>query len=351
MSDNSAHRLYVKVTAKKLAVVFVLLLALIGSIVAAICIGPVNIPPQTTIEIIFSKISPFSSHTNTIFDTIVIDVRIPRVLMALLAGMCLSTSGAVMQGVLRNPLASPYILGVAAGAAFGAALSMILGIGEWLGVYSVYLMAFIFAFVAIFLVYGLSKARATTTETLILAGIAVGAMFNAFVSLLMYVSGESLRSLVFWIMGGLWTSSWGTVIIILPVAVVGSVLLFGFSWDLNVMTLGDEAALSLGVNVKRRKVILLILSTLLAAIVISATGIIGFIGLVAPHIARMVIGTDYRLLLPTASLMGMLLLLLADTFTRTIVAPTEIPVGIITTMIGVPFFAYLLIKSKRSFWT
>ncbi|MCX8176286.1 MAG: iron ABC transporter permease, partial [Candidatus Bathyarchaeota archaeon] len=263
-----------------------------------------------------------------------------------------SIAGVLMQNLLRNPLASPYTLGVASGAAFGAALAVIGA--ELLGAvcprYLLQLTAFSFALLTLALVYGIARLKDVSIETLILAGIAIGALFSAGVSILMYISGVSLRMLVYWVMGGLWTSSWDNVLAVLPVTILGLVVALFYSWDLNVMAMGEETATTLGVNVKRIKLILLTLSALLTAIVVSVTGTIGFIGLVAPHMARIIIGSDNRLLIPASSLIGAILLLSTDTVARTIVNPTEIPVGILTSMMGAPFFIYLIIKRRKTLW-
>ncbi|MCP8323064.1 MAG: iron ABC transporter permease [Candidatus Methylarchaceae archaeon HK02M2] len=343
-SEIDVKNLYRKIRSTKILFLLILTLALVIVIIFSICLGPVSISIQDIIRIIFGE------NSDETVRAIILDVRIPRVLMAFMAGTCLSLAGAVMQGLLRNPLASPYVLGVASGAAFGAALAVTLGLHFIIGEYALFILALIFALVTMFMVYGLASTRGVETETLILAGIAIGSLFNALVSFLIYISGEKIYGIVFWLMGGLWGADWEQLFIIFPVFLGGIVITFNRSWDLNALSMGDEVAINLGINVKSSKIFLLTLATLLTAVTISLTGTIGFIGLVAPHIVRMMIGSDHRFLLPASSLVGAILLLFSDTLSRMIINPSEIPVGIITSIIGVPFFVYLLMKRRKSWW-
>jgi iron complex transport system permease protein len=286
-------------------------------------------------------------------EIVVFDLRLPRVLLALVVGSSLALSGAAAQGVLMNPLVSPFVLGVAPGAAFGAALALILGVG--LGDGGRYLVvgnAFVMATLAMFLAYGISLVKRSSKETIILAGIAVGYIFSALVSVMEYIAREdTLQALVFWLMGSLWEASYQAVLIITPIALAGFLVLMRLAWDLNVLSAGQEVAQSLGVRVKSVRLTALIISALTTAAAVSFCGIIGFVGLVAPHMARVLVGTDHRWLLPTAALLGGLMLLLADTLARSLVWPVEIPVGIMTSLVGGPFFIYLLWKRKRDWWS
>lgn len=201
------------------------------------------------------------------------------------------------------------------------------------------------------LVYGIARLKGAIPETLLLAGVAFGYLFSAGVSALKYVSeNEALKELVVWLMGGLWGASWDTVLILLPVVLICLGLLVRYAWDLNALGAGEDIAISLGVNVGRLRLATLALATLISSATIAFTGIIGFIGLIAPHICRILIGGDNRFLIPCACLMGGVLLLLADTLARVVLAPVEIPVGIVTSLIGTPFFIYLLLKRKRQWW-
>jgi iron complex transport system permease protein len=286
-------------------------------------------------------------------DIVVFDLRLPRVLLALVAGFALALSGAAAQGVLMNPLVSPFVLGVAPGAALGAALALVLGVGlGGSGSFWVVGNAFVMATLAMFLAYGISMVKRSSKETIILAGIAVGYIFSALVSVLEYISREdTLQALVFWLMGSLWEASYESVMVITPIAFIAFLILMKLAWDLNVLSAGQEVAQSLGVRVKGVRLTALLISALTTAAAVSFCGIIGFVGLMAPHMARVLVGTDHRWLLPTAGLLGGLMLVLADTLARTLVWPVEIPVGIMTSLVGGPFFIYLLWKRKKDWWS
>lgn len=211
--------------------------------------------------------------------------------------------------------------------------------------------AFIFGLLTMLMIYGIASLKGAAPETLILAGVALGYLFSAGVSLLKYVSShEQLRELTVWLMGGLWGAKWEAVLILLPITVGCLIFLLRYAWDLNALSAGEEVAANLGVNVKILRRNCAIFASLLASATVAFTGIIGFIGLVSPHVCRFIIGNDNRFLIPCSCLMGALLLLAADTLSRTMVSPTEIPVGIITSLIGVPFFLYLLFKQSRRWW-
>jgi iron complex transport system permease protein len=354
---NLPDDMYSQLTATKKYFVIGLLLALFLAILAAIVIGSASVGSKEVFQVILSRIIPsYSGEYSALAETIILDLRLPRVFLAVLAGFCLAGSGAVMQGVLRNPLADPYILGISAGASFGAALAVVFGanILQGLGISSIYMMitnAFIFGLLTMLMIYGIASLKGAAPETLILAGVALGYLFSAGVSLLKYVSShEQLRELTVWLMGGLWVAKWEAVLILLPITVGCLIFLLRYAWDLNALSAGEEVAANLGVNVKILRRNCAIFASLLASATVAFTGIIGFIGLVSPHVCRFIIGNDNRFLIPCSCLMGALLLLAADTLSRTMVSPTEIPVGIITSLIGVPFFLYLLFKQSRRWW-
>ncbi len=349
---TEVRELYQRMTGRKVLFISLLVVALIALAIGATSVGSSSLGFADAARVIASKVFPFAHiHTSAIEEAIIWDIRLPRVILALFAGASLAIAGSAMQGTLRNPLVSPFTLGISSGAAFGAALAIILGVGVvGGGRYIVILNAFVFALLTMALVYGIARIRSMTTETVILAGIAVSYLFMALVSALQYIAGEhDLAAIVYWTMGSLNAASWGQVLIILPILAICIPLMVRYAWDLNVMGAGEEVASSLGVAVKRVRVINLTLATVVTATVISFTGIIGFIGLVAPHITRLIIGGDHRYLLPCSCLMGALLLLGADTLARTAL-PYEIPVGIMTAFIGVPFFVYLLTRKRREFW-
>jgi len=283
---------------------------------------------------------------------IVWDIRLPRIALGVLAGAGLAIAGTAMQGIMRNPLVSPYTLGVASAAAFGASIAIVLGAGL-IGhqKYIIITNAFAFALLDAILVYSLAKIRGMRPETLILAGIALMYLFSASTSILQYIATEEeLHAIVHWLFGSLTGASWEDVAVVLVTLAGCLPLLMKYSWDLNAMLAGDETAIALGVNVGGVRAVIMTLSALLAATIICFTGIIGFVGLVAPHITRMLIGADHRFLLPCSCILGAILLLGADTVGRTAFQPTVIPVGIVVSFVGVPFFLYLVLRMRREYF-
>lgn len=281
--------------------------------------------------------------------SIIIDTRLPRIILGALVGAALAVAGAAMQGVFRNPMASPYVLGISSGAAFGASLAIVAGISWLPGELAIPSMSFIFCFLTLFLVYSISRTKGGTVpiETLLLAGIAVGAFFNALVSLMKYFAGEELSAIVFWMMGGLWQAKWGDVAISLPLIVLGAAILWLLSRDLNTMMVGEEHALHLGLNVNQIRIIILLAASLVTAAAVAVSGIIGFVGLVVPHVVRLLVGPDHRILIPMSLLGGAIFMVWMDTLARTVILPAELPVGIITALLGAPFFIYLIISRRR----
>jgi len=256
-----------------------------------------------------------------------------------------------MQGVLKNPLASPYTLGISAGAGFGATLAIIAGAGFIGGGYLIVGNAFVFALIASLIIIGFASRRGATPETMILTGIAILYIFSASTTLLQYFGEEeAVAQSVFWMVGDLDKASWGNVMMAGFVVAVCVPLLMLKSWDLNVLAAGDETAKSLGVNVKRVRIFTMTIVSLLVASIVCFTGTIGFIGLLAPHITRIVVGGDNRFLIPASSLVGAVMLVGADTIARRIIAPVIIPVGVITAFMGGPLFLYLILKRRREFW-
>jgi iron complex transport system permease protein len=342
---------------------------LILVVVVATAIGPANIPVDKVALIILSDIvskTPFLSGQVHITKTwtdgeagIIMLVRLPRVILALLVGAVLAVAGVAAQAIFKNPMADPYILGVSSGAAFGAALIITFGIYNLaltipLGILSIkfgaiQIGALAGGLIATFLVFNIARVGGKLPiETVILSGIAVSAFFSALTSFLMYVGGHSLSQVIYWVMGALWSADWNGIWLMLPMALIGSAIIFAFSRDLNMLLLGDDAAAHLGTNVPLIKAGILALMSLITAAAVSVSGIIGFVGLIIPHMMRLVVGPDHRILIPSSILVGAMFLTAADTFSRMIIQPTEIPVGIVTALIGAPFFVYLLSKKKKS---
>ncbi|NVM29944.1 MAG: iron chelate uptake ABC transporter family permease subunit [Candidatus Helarchaeota archaeon] len=308
-------------------------------------IGPVKIPPLTVLEILFN-IPPHTWPPG--YQTIVLEIRLPRIILGALVGSALAVAGTAMQAMFRNPMASPYILGISSGAAFGASLAFVLGVNLLLGISAVSIMAFLFALLTIYIVYAIArKGEGTSVETLLLTGIAISSLFSALVSLLMYIAGEKLNTIWFWLMGGLWASNWNKVLFTFPLVFIGILILFFLSRQLNLLLMGEETALNLGLEVEKFKIFILIIASLITAAAVAVCGIIGFLGLIIPHIMRIILGPDHRNLLPASCLVGAIFLIWVDTLARTIISPVEIPVGIITALLGVPFFLYLLRTRKK----
>ena len=318
------------------------------SIGVSLSIGTVPIPLLSIFRAIAQKI-PYIQHlvgseVPGRYSVILFSLRLPRILLAIMVGAGLATAGCCMQGLFRNPMASPYVVGVSSGASFGAALALLI----IPGMFSVPAGAFVFGMGTIFLVYRISwRGGRIPIETLLLAGIAVGFFFSAITSLLMYTAAESVHRIVFWIMGGFWASSWMRLLTVIPFIGFGIPAIHFFARDLNIMQLGEESAAHLGVEVERTKKILLVFSSLITASAVSVSGVIGFVGLIIPHITRLLVGPDHRVLIPTSCLVGGIFLLWCDTLARVIIAPVELPVGIITACSGAPFFIYLLTRGQR----
>jgi iron complex transport system permease protein len=328
-----------------------LFLVLIIVAILASAIGSVDIPFLTTSSILLSRL-PLVEITPTwtsALETIILEIRLPRIILAGLVGAALATAGATYQGLFRNPLADPYLIGVAQGAALGAVIGFLLpatwlGLGAWI----VPLFAFVGALLSTTIVYSLARVGKTMPmTTLILAGVALGALLGSIVSYLIISSGEKMHSIIFWLMGSFSLSQWTEVKLVLPYVAVGAVVIVLYGRLLNVMQLDEEQAQQLGVNVERLKLILLAMATLITAAAVSFVGTIGFVGIIVPHAVRLIWGPDHRFLLPLSVLTGAIFLILADLIARTVMAPTEIPIGVITAICGAPFFLYLLRRRKR----
>jgi iron complex transport system permease protein len=284
-------------------------------------------------------------------EVVVWNLRLPRILMAILAGAGLAIAGTMMQGILRNPLASPFTLGISASAGFGAVIAIILDAGFITGKYLIVVNAFVFSLIPTFVILGLSRYKRATPETMILAGIAMMYIFSALTQLINYFAeAEALKEAYFWMVGSLGRASWDDLLPVTIVLVACTIPLMWKSWDVNVMGAGDERAKSLGVNVTRTRIFIMIISSLLTAGIVCFTGTIGFVGLVAPHICRMIIGGDVRFLIPASGLFGAAFLLACDLIARTIIAPIILPVGVLTALVGGPFLFFLLLRKRKEYW-
>ncbi len=273
--------------------------------------------------------------------TVLYDIRLPRVLVGALAGINLAIAGSILQGVLRNPLADPGLLGVTAGAGLAAMVIMILFPAQ-MGY--IPLAAFGGAMAATFMVYGISWRRGVSPLRLVLAGVALSAFFGGFMTLLTFFYSDRVQGTVSWMAGGFAGRSWDYVSMILPYTAFGLIASVFAAKALTLLSFGDDIARSLGVNVERTRILLLTLAALLAASAVSVAGMLGFVGLIVPHVARLLIGGEFDRFIPLAAMMGAVLILFADTFARTAFSPVEVPVGVLMSFIGAPFFLYLLRK-------
>ena len=283
-------------------------------------------------------------------EAIILNVRLPRVILGILVGMSLAVAGGCFQALLRNPMADPYVIGVSSGASFGAALAIVLNLQlMFLGAnWAVTIFAFCGALAAIVAVYRIAAVNGhIPVATLLLAGIAVAAFLSSCVSFLMVMGGKDLHGIVFWIMGSLASYNWSYIKVLLPLVIAGGGIIFWHARSLNVMVLGEETAKCLGLDVDRVKKILFASCSLVVAAAVSVSGVIGFVGLIIPHVVRLCVGPDHRVLLPASALSGALFLVLCDTLARTVLAPVEIPVGMVTSLMGAPFFIFLLVRRKN----
>lgn len=317
------------------------------SVIAGVGLGAVPVAPVRVIGAIARGIAGTGSGLT---DTLVIDVRLPRVVLAALVGASLAGAGAIFQALFRNPLADPYILGVSSGAGLGAITALTLTAGATaLRFGLVPAAAFVGAVLTMVLVVRLASWRGRLdTASLLLAGVAISYTLAALTSFLMVFAREQMSAVVFWMMGGLSGASWPYIAAIAPMTAVGSALAIAFSRELNLMLLGDERAGHLGLDVERFKLVALGTASLLTAAAVAVAGLIGFIGLMVPHMVRLVAGPDHRWLVPASLLGGASALVFADLIARTIIAPVEIPVGIVTALLGGPFFVWLLLRGGRS---
>jgi iron complex transport system permease protein len=328
---------------------------LLAALILSIAAGPVLIPLPTLARILASTIPGvhLAADWPETFATIVLKIRLPHTVLIVLTGAALSGSGAAYQGLFRNPLADPYLIGVASGAGLGAVLAMtIKWPASWLGFFTVPVAAFLGAALTVALVYSIARVGSSLpTTTLILAGVAVSSFATSLTSFLMLRSTSELRRAIGWLLGGSVMSGWPPVLAALPYIVIGLGILLLSGHALNVLQFGEEQAQQLGLPAERVKALLLLAASLATAAAVAFSGIIGFIGLIVPHLVRMIWGVDYRRLIPLSILGGGSALLLADLLARLVLAPQVLPVGIITALAGAPFFLWVLRRSKnQAFW-
>lgn len=327
---------------------------LLLSIMVSLSIGTAHLPLWQVAGILGKHMPWIGGHIDAGWpqssEQILMKVRFPRIMLGILVGASLSASGAAFQGVLRNPLADPYTLGVSSGASVGAAFLIYFGLqyalfGQW----SIPVVALVTGIISLFLVLRLAQIDGKLKmETLILSGVVMQAFFGAIVSFMVALSNQVINEILFWLMGSLAMRGWSYSYVIAPYLLIGFIVLLGYARSLNLFALGERQASHLGVHVERTKLIVLIVATFITAAAVSVAGVIGFVGLVVPHLVRLLVGPDYRLILPLSAIGGGIYVLWADTIARTLLSPTEIPLGVITAFLGAPFFAYLLHKHKKT---
>lgn len=303
---------------------------------------------QGPVETGFEDIWNLLLGRNPAHATIILQIRIPRALLAFLVGASLSLSGTILQGYFQNPMAGPFVVGVSSGASLGAVLAIFLSLNMTImGISVQSLFAFASGFALVSAVYLISQRGAVVrVETLLLTGIAAGALASALTSFLIFLKADAFEQAVFWLLGSFALADWTHVSAVLPYFLLSLILAQWLAKDMNLLVLGDETAQSLGCPVRRVRIVFLVLATLLAAAAVSVSGIIGFVGLIVPHWIRLLIGPDHRFLFGFASLFGGIFLVYADLLARTLLAPTELPIGILTAAVGAPFFIYLLNKKR-----
>ncbi len=353
---------------KSILFLFLILVILIVVAIAVLGIGAVHVPFMDVLRVIGNTLLPdhIQGPSTGYYSAVIINYRAPRVIVGILAGVSLAIAGAVMQGILRNPLVCPFTLGLSSAAACGAGIALVLGPIILGSTYYSYIMifgtsitvgwlfmvamAFVFGLLSVVILLSLTGKRIVNQSTLILTGVVIGYLFSAVLSYLKYASNEeALRDITMWLLGGMWGVSWSAVIILIPIVIIGAIVLESYAVDLNTLSSGDDVAKNLGVDVKRLRRKILIISALITSACMAFTGIIGFIGLMAPHICRMIIGNDHRFLIPAAGLLGALILISSDAVARVIQAPDDIPVGIIMYVIGGIFFLILVRKMSRGY--
>lgn len=319
----------------------------------AITIGEYHISFTESYRILWDHIvgKELAERIEIVKDHVIWDLRLPPIIIAIVAGIGLAVSGAAMQSTLRNPLADPYTTGISSGAAFGATIAIIYGGGVATGNFATISSAFIFSLVPTALIVSLSVAKRVSPVSMIMAGIAVMYIFNAVTTMLkLWADPNDLEAIYLWSVGSFDTLGWKDIPAMAAVTIIGSAALMLISNKLNILASGDESAKSLGIDASRLRILCLIVISLITASIVSFTGIIGFVGLVAPHVVRLFIGSDNKFLLPASAAFGAALLLFSDLVGRTIIAPSVIQVGVITSFIGGPLFLYLIIRQKKEAW-
>ena len=324
-----------------------LILAIVTTIIIAASIGVVSIPIDAAFQVILYKLGirkECDLQPNIVLT--LWELRLPRIIMSLLAGMSLAICGALFQSVFRNSICDPYILGISSGASLGAAIAFILGWDVIL--LGITIPALITALLTLLIIIGIAQiSKRRDSNTLLLTGIALNFLISAVITLLIVINQKEMSRIIFWTMGSFSSSTWNDIFILLPIILMASFPLFYYSKDLNIMQMGNDTAKTLGIHTERVTMTVLIFASILIAAVVSICGVIGFIGLIIPHIVRFLFGSNNRTVFAYSLFFGAIFMLIADTFARTLAVPSELPVGSITAIAGAPYFIYLLLKKNR----
>ena len=352
--EEEKQNIYKAYVSKKITIILIGIVATIVMFLVSVSVGAVSIPIPDIIATIFG------GGGTSLYERIIWNIRIPQALTAIVAGAGLAIAGVSMQSVLRNPLASPFTLGLSSAAAFGAAVGILLfgagttgsSIADAVVINNPYLTtmsAFFFSILTTVIILFISKIRSATPETMILAGVAISSLFSAGLMAIQYfVDDTRLASIVFWQFGDVARASWTELGLITLMTVICFIYFIYKRWDYNSIDAGEETAKGLGVNVDRTRILGMIAASLISATVVAFLGIIGFVGLVCPHMMRRIVGDDHRFLIPASFVCGAVLLLVSDTVARTLIAPTVLPVAVITAFLGAPVFLYLIIRGRRT---
>lgn len=338
-----------------IGIALILLIILVGSVMISVTLGSAKISVSEVYKVLGYKIlgiKSFSEYATGPIHDVVWIIRFPRVVLAIAIGMALSISGVVMQAIVKNPLADPYILGISSGASLGATFAIMLGFGAVLGGNFVGVMAFIGALLVSFGVLLLANIKGSATSSkLILAGMALSAVCSSFSNFIIYIANDKtgMQSVTYWLLGSLAGAKWETNIVILPVVIVACIFFWSRYRVLNLMLLGDDVSITLGTDLHKPRHIYLIITSIMIGLSVYCAGVIGFVGLIIPHAVRMLFGTDHKKLIPISALVGAIFMICADALSRIVIPNSEMPIGILISMIGAPVFIYLMVKRSYGF--
>jgi iron complex transport system permease protein len=369
MGTDEVESTFFQRTSRWKLILILLIFALLAIVIVSLNVGYAQISFTDILRILgkqipilngyvdssLSALSPAELITFQAHAGIILQIRLPRIIAGVLVGAALAAAGVLYQGVFKNPMADSYVLGVSSGAAVGASLTILFGAGSIVfGLRLVQVAAFLGALFAMFLVYNIARVGSRVpVTTLLLCGIAVNFFLFAVVGLMEVIAGDELHAIVFWLVGGFSNVLWRDIWAVLPFIIIGTVIAYFYARDLNLLAMGEETAHHLGVNVERAKLVLLVLASLITGAAVSISGLIGFVGLMIPHVTRLVIGPDHRILLPTSTIIGAIFLVICDDLARVVATPfastLELPVGIITMLFGAPFFILLFKRKKQGY--